>query len=178
MSVSYLYKRQQALSAPIRILLYWSPMPRPPAAELHRDLARSIVEHLRASAAEPGQVLSETGLAQAVGTSRSPVRGALQRLLGLGVLERRDDGRLVLSRLPAAGEEIAAASDGEAGVAERLYWRVAADRVAGALPDLVGEAGLVRRYGVPRGAPYRRAKPASPAKSGRAPATRSAAMRQ
>ena len=130
-------------------------MPRPPAAELHRDLARSIVEHLRATAAEPGQLLSENGLARAVGTSRAPVRGALQTLLELGVLERRGDGRLVLGRLPAAGEEVLAAPDGEAGAAERLYWRVAADRVAGALPDLVGEAGLVRRYGVPRGVVHR-----------------------
>ncbi len=64
-------------------------MPRPPAAELHRDLARSIVEHLRATAAEPGQLLSENGLARAVGTSRAPVRGALQTLLELGVLVRR-----------------------------------------------------------------------------------------
>ena len=42
-----------------------------------------------------------------------------------------------------------------AGAAERLYWRIAADRVAAALPDLVGEAALVRRYGVPRGVVHR-----------------------
>lgn len=131
------------------------PMPRPPAADLHRDLVRAIVEHLRASAAEPGQTLSESGLAQAVGTSRSPVRGALQLLLELGVLERRGDGRLLLGRLPAAGEEVTAPPDGEAGAVERLYWRIAADRVAGTLPDLVGEAGLMRRYDVPRGVVHR-----------------------
>lgn len=124
------------------------------AAELHRDLARAIIEHLRASAAEPGQVLSESGLAPAVGTSRSPVRGALQVLLKGGVVERRDDGRLLLVRLPAAGEEVVP-PDGEAGAAERLYWRIAADRVAGTLPDLVGEAGLMRRYEVPRGVVHR-----------------------
>jgi Bacterial regulatory proteins, gntR family len=52
-------------------------MPLPPATDLHRELARAIVEHLRASAAEPGQPLSESSLAQAVGTSRLPVPGPL-----------------------------------------------------------------------------------------------------
>lgn len=129
-------------------------MPRPPAAELHRDLAGSIVEHLRAASAEPGEVLSENALARAVGTSRSPVRGALQLLLDNGVLARREDGRLVLARLPTAGEE-ACGQDADTGEADRLYWRIAADRVAGHLPDTIGEAGLMRRYDAPRGAIHR-----------------------
>lgn len=129
-------------------------MPRPPAAELHRDLARTIVEHLRASSAETGQVVSENGLAQLVGTSRSPVRGALQVLLELGVMVRRGDGRLVFDRLPAAGDDVGA-PDGDAGEAERLYWRIAADRISGALPDLVGKAALMRRYDAPRGVVHR-----------------------
>ncbi len=129
-------------------------MPRPPAAELHRELARSIVEHLRASSAEPGLVLSESGLAGTVGTSRSPVRGALQLLRELGVVERRGDGRLVVSQLPAAGEEIEA-SDAGTGEAERLYWRIAADRIEGQLADVVGEAGLMRRYAALRGVVHR-----------------------
>ncbi|UPG74534.1 GntR family transcriptional regulator (plasmid) [Roseomonas gilardii subsp. gilardii] len=129
-------------------------MPRPPAADLHRDLARAIVDHLRASGAEAGMPLSENALAQAVGTSRTPLRGALPILLELGVLERSANGRLRLRRLPGAGEEIGAA-DGEAGDAEEFYWRVARDRIGGALPDLVGEAELMRRYGAPRGIVHR-----------------------
>jgi DNA-binding GntR family transcriptional regulator len=129
-------------------------MPRPPAADLHRDLARSITDHLRASGSEPGHVLSENGLAQAVGTSRSPVRGAVQVLLDLGVLERRSDGRLAVRQLPAAWED-AASHDAEAGAAARLYWRIASDRIAGILPDLASEAGLMRRYEAPRGVVHR-----------------------
>ena len=129
-------------------------MPRPPAADLHRDLARAIVDYLRASGAEPGIPLSETILAKAVGTSRTPLRGALPILLELEVLERCPNGRLRLQRLPGAGEEIGAA-DGEAGDAEELYWRVARDRIGGALPDVLGEAELMRRYGAPRGIVHR-----------------------
>jgi DNA-binding GntR family transcriptional regulator len=129
-------------------------MPRPPAAETHRDLARSIVEHLRAAGTESGQTLSENGLARVIGTSRSPVRGALRVLHERGIVARREDGRLVLKDLPPAGDEVVA-RDGETGEAERLYWRIAADRIAGVLPDLVGEAALMRRYGTPRGSIHR-----------------------
>ncbi|MEO3474724.1 GntR family transcriptional regulator [Roseomonas sp. CAU 1739] len=129
-------------------------MSRPPATDLHRDLARSIVEHLRGSSAEPGQVLSENGLAAVVGTSRSPVRGALQMLLDSEVLERRGDGRLVLRQLPAAHEE-PLPGDAEAGAVDRLYWQIAEDRIAGRLPDLIGEAALMRRYDAPRGIVHR-----------------------
>jgi DNA-binding GntR family transcriptional regulator len=129
-------------------------MPRPPAADLHRDLARSITDHLRASGAEPGHVLSENGLAQAVGTSRSPVRGAVQVLLELEVLERRGDGRLAVRHLPAAWQDTGP-PDAEVGAAAQLYWRIASDRIAGTLSDVVSEAGLTRRYQAPRGVVHR-----------------------
>ncbi|WP_338662441.1 GntR family transcriptional regulator [Pararoseomonas sp. SCSIO 73927] len=129
-------------------------MPRPPAAILHRELARAIVDQLRSSAAHPGDLLSENDLAGCLGTSRSPVRGALQLLLEAEVLSRLENGRLVLRQLPAVGVEIGGA-DPEADAAERVYWRLAADRLAGALPDVVGEADLVRRYETPRGPVHR-----------------------
>ncbi|MDJ0387004.1 GntR family transcriptional regulator [Roseomonas sp. E05] len=123
-------------------------MSRPPAVTLHRKLARAILAHLRTSAAEPGLRLTETMLAGAVGTSRAPVRGAIALLAELGVLER-EARRLVLRRLPEAGEA-AIPLDAEEAEAERLYWRLARERLAGALPELVGAADLARRYGAPR----------------------------
>jgi DNA-binding GntR family transcriptional regulator len=129
-------------------------MPRPPAATLHRALARSVVEHLRDSAAEAGDLLSESRLAQVLGTSRTPLRGALQVLLELGIVQRLEGGRLALRHLPPAGEEVIA-PDAEADAAEHLYWRLASDRLAGALPDRVGEADLMRRYDAPRGVVHR-----------------------
>ena len=128
-------------------------MPRPPAAILHRELARAIVEGLR-TAAEPGEFLRENGLAARLGTSRSPVRGALRLLLEAGVLARLENGRLALRQLPLARED-AAEAEPEAGAAERIYWRLAADRLSGSLPDVVGEAELARRYGASRGPVHR-----------------------
>lgn len=129
-------------------------MPRPSAVTLHRGLARSIVEHLRASGIAPGSWVGETSLAQTLGTSRAPVRGALRLLLEAGVVERIESGRLRLRELPPAGAELGAPSE-EEDAAQRLYWRLAADRIKGGLPDLVGETALMRRYDAPRGLVHR-----------------------
>jgi DNA-binding GntR family transcriptional regulator len=138
-------------------------LPRPPAEILHRRLAQSIIGHLRAAATAPGAKISETALARALGTSRSPVRGALAILLEQGIIEWRQKigprqrGRatkdLVLRHLPEAGTALPPSE--EVSAAEDLYWRLAADRLAGALPDVVAEADLVRRYGIPRGNVHR-----------------------
>ncbi|WP_160935188.1 FCD domain-containing protein [Teichococcus coralli] len=125
-------------------------MSRPSAATLHRKLARAILAHLQAGAAQPGLRLTEAMLARAVGTSRAPVRGAIALLAERGVLGR-EERRLVLRRLPAP-EEGAIPLDAEERTAERLYWRLARERLAGALPELLGTADLARRYDAPRGA--------------------------
>ncbi len=138
-------------------------MPRPPAETLHRSLASAIVRHLRAIAAEPGASLSETELARALGTSRSPVRGALALLRQQGVaapgriVSPRKPGRptrgLVLRRLPARDPAISSSSDG--GAVDGLYWQIAGDRLGGTLSDVVAEADLMRRYDAPRGTIHR-----------------------
>jgi DNA-binding GntR family transcriptional regulator len=117
---------------------------------LHRTLARSILDHLRQRGAEPGIRLAEIGLAEALGTSRAPVRGALGMLAKHGLAEAAENGRgLVLRRLPAAGDD-PFGGEGGGDAAERLYWRLAADRLQGGIPDSIAEVGLLRRYGVPR----------------------------
>jgi DNA-binding GntR family transcriptional regulator len=136
-------------------------VPRPPAELLHNSLASAIVRHLRAIAAEPGMSLSESALAQALGTSRSPVRGALGVLVEQGVAAPgpakapRKRGRptrgLVLRRLPK--DDAAVTADEAAG--DPLYWRIAADRLNGTLPELIGEAELMRRYDASRGSVHR-----------------------
>ncbi len=125
-------------------------MSRPSAATFHREVAGLIVQQLRSDGAAPGTLLSENLLARALNISRSPIRGALQLLLDAGSLTRSDNGRIVLVRLPGVGEP-ATQADRDEGTIERLYWQVAADRLAGRLPDLSGEAELMRRYDVPRG---------------------------
>lgn len=126
-------------------------MARGSAQILHRSLARSILDHLRERCAEPGTRLAEIGLAEALGTSRAPVRGALGVLVRNGLAEAAGNGRgLVLRRLPPPGDD-PFGSDAAADATERLYWALAADRLEGRIPDSIAEAGLVRRYEIPRG---------------------------
>ncbi|MCC7281563.1 MAG: GntR family transcriptional regulator [Acetobacteraceae bacterium] len=130
-------------------------MARIPAEILHRSLARTMLEHLRAEAALPGMRLTEPRLAAALGTSRAPVRGALGVLARHGLAVPAATGRgLVLRRLPPAGED-PFGTELPGDVADQLYWQLAADRLAGSIPDSIAEAELVRRYAVPRG-PLRR----------------------
>jgi DNA-binding GntR family transcriptional regulator len=127
------------------------PVARGSAEILHRTLARTLLAHLRQRGAAPGLHLAETALAEALGTSRAPVRGALGVLARHGLAEAAPKGRgLVLRRMPPAGED-PFGEDPAADATERLYWLLAADRLDGRVPDSVAEAELLRRYAVPRG---------------------------
>ncbi len=126
-------------------------MPRAPAAILHRELALAAIEALRGG--DAASLLSEAAMARRLGTSRAPVRGAFQLLCDRGVLARRPNGRLAIGALPAPGA--APLPDPESDAAEQVYWRLAQDRLAGRLPDPVGEAELSRRYQAPRGPVHR-----------------------
>lgn len=116
--------------------------------ELHRSLADKIVRHIRTSAMERGQHLTEASLQSLFGTSRQPIRSALGILADQGVVERvpnkgfylRDPDRIAADPLPAANET----SD------EATYLRIAEDRLSRRLPDRVSETDLMRRYGVSR----------------------------
>ncbi|GAA4162963.1 GntR family transcriptional regulator [Shinella granuli] len=116
--------------------------------ELHRSLADKIVRHIRTSAMERGQHLTEASLQSLFGTSRQPIRSALGILADQGIVERvpnkgfylRDPDRIAADPLPAANET----SD------EATYLRIADDRLSRRLPDRVSETDLMRRYGVSR----------------------------
>lgn len=123
-------------------------MSRPPASVLHATLARGILEHLRAEAVTPGEVVTEAALAAAMGTSRAPVRGALGILAQHGFM-RREARRLVVAAIP---DDITRAlpPDEDTRRTEILYWRFARDRLDGALPGLVSVPDLMRRYDAAR----------------------------
>jgi DNA-binding GntR family transcriptional regulator len=116
--------------------------------ELHRSLADKIVRHIRTSAMEQGQHLTEASLQTLFGTSRPPIRSALGMLADQGILERvpnkgfylRDPSRIAADPLPTANDT----SD------EATYLRIADDRLSRRLPDKVSETDLMRRYGVSR----------------------------
>jgi len=58
-----------------------------------------LVEMLLSRRLEPGDVVQERRLAAELGVSRTPLREAMHRLEGGGMLARRSDGALVVPRL-------------------------------------------------------------------------------
>jgi DNA-binding GntR family transcriptional regulator len=115
---------------------------------LHREIAQRILMHVRMQHVPIGAHLTETSLAQIVGTSRGPIRGALGYLASVGYLERRPHQGFFLARTePRTGK---AADTLVAADTEQLYLKLAEDRLRGNLADSVTEADLMRRYGVPR----------------------------
>jgi len=115
---------------------------------LHREIAQRILTHIRMEHLPVGAHLTETSLAQVVGTSRGPIRGALGYLASAGYLERRPHQGFFLKRTEArAGKP---AEPLPAADTEQLYLKLAEDRLRGKLADSVTEADLMRRYEVPR----------------------------
>lgn len=112
-------------------------------------LAARIVEQLREEAAPAGRHLTEDGLAARFSVSRSPVRRALERLAERGLVRRERNRGFFLAR-PAAALGANLGEDVPAEPTDELYLRIADDRLRGALPDIVSESLVRRRYGVAR----------------------------
>jgi DNA-binding GntR family transcriptional regulator len=115
-----------------------------PTSPLVRSLADDIRTLIASREIETGARLSERALAERFRVSRSPVRGALRLLVEEGVLSgATTTGSIVLqSPVDPAGAATLPEEEG--------YFRMAADRLDGALPDRVTETMLVRRYGFTR----------------------------
>jgi len=120
------------------------------STNLQSRLAGRILIHARERGFGPGAWLSENGLAQTFGVSRTPVRGALAVLSARGLLNVVPRRGYILKR--AVREQDLEPYADFAGEDDKLVQRMAADRCSGALPDQVSEADLMRRYGVARGA--------------------------
>ncbi|HEY3697289.1 GntR family transcriptional regulator [Phenylobacterium sp.] len=120
-------------------------------SKLQRKVALQISEYIRDNGLQPGDHLSELGLAEALSVSRTPVRRALEYLTELNVVTPNGPRRgfEVVGNLSAATElaEDTAQSDEE----EALYMQMAADYVAWKLPEQLSEADMMRQYGVHRG---------------------------
>jgi DNA-binding GntR family transcriptional regulator len=112
-------------------------------------LAGRILIHARERGYGPGAWLSENALAQTFGVSRTPVRGALAVLSERGLLNVVPRRGYVLKRA-VRDQDLEPYAD-FASEDDKLVQKMAADRVAGSLPDQVSEADLMRRYNVARG---------------------------
>lgn len=117
------------------------------ASEADARAAALIVDHLTRAGARAGDRLPEQRLADALGVSRTPVRRGLAYLRRHGLAKRRE-ARGYLLAVDAA--ELAQRVDPPTADEEERYIAVAADRLAGRLPETVAEADLVRRYAMTR----------------------------
>lgn len=114
------------------------------ANPLHLQLAERILRDARISGLPVGHHFTEASLQPVFGTSRGPIRAALTQLARKGFVEKRPNKGFFLKRLPGEGINTIAALPVAHDV--RLYLAIAADRLAGELPDVVTEAALMRRY--------------------------------
>lgn len=122
-------------------------------SRLQCGLVERIVDLVREQDLKAGAKLSEASLASALNVSRTPVRGALQYLVELEIVQS----------VPMRGFRLAKSADQIAAVSvptspsteDRLTVAIARDRLSTALPDQVTEADLMRRYSATRQAVVR-----------------------
>ncbi|WP_229722304.1 GntR family transcriptional regulator [Xylophilus rhododendri] len=125
--------------------------PEPKLSPLHLQLAAQVVELARGRALPAGSALTELGLAQQLGVSRTPMRAVLGFLAARGVVERDGDGKRTGWRLRRDAAGLAPVElEAPVADADRLFVEIARDRLTEQLPVDVSEADLIRRYGVSR----------------------------
>lgn len=116
------------------------------ANDFQARLANQVASYISTKALPAGSHLPEQFLSEQFHVSRTPVRAALSLLASQGVIEhrpnrgyftRKDGSRLDPAELPMSDEE-------------RVYLRIASDRMSRELPDQVSEADLLRRYNAAR----------------------------
>lgn len=116
-------------------------------SSLHVLLAHRVLDHIRVERLPAGHHLTEQSLEGVLGTSRSPIRGALAHLAARGVLMAQPPRRgLFLVRDGAALDVV----ESEEATEERGYLALARDRLAGELPVVLTENAAMARYGLTR----------------------------
>ncbi len=116
---------------------------------LHVTLAHRLIEHIRTERLSAGHHLTEQSLEAALGTSRSPIRGALAYLAQKGIVAPQPPRRgLYLTRdaadLGVVDSELTTTTE------EQAYLALASDKLAGLLPAILSENEAMRRYSLTR----------------------------
>ncbi|SDJ15574.1 DNA-binding transcriptional regulator, GntR family [Paraburkholderia steynii] len=117
---------------------------------LQTRVTREILTLVRRDDLALGDRLAESVLAERIGTSRTPVNVALHHLVTLGVVYYDTNRGFFMAK--SAREVTDVASQFFDEPEEPLYLKIAADRLARRLPDVVSEADLMRQYEVSRSA--------------------------
>jgi DNA-binding GntR family transcriptional regulator len=122
--------------------------PLPDLTNSQQKALREIVSHVRRERLAPGTHLVESALAKRLGTSRSPVRVALDRLVAAGVMRYdRNRGYFVHAAVEELPRDVL---DEMHSVDDPLYLRLADARFKGEIPEAVTEADLTRLLGASR----------------------------
>lgn len=110
--------------------------------KLQQDLADRIMALIREDALAAGAWLNESDTARRLNVSRTPIRGAFDRLAALGAVRRHPNRGIELiepgHRAPDSGSEDDAI--------EAAMVRLAHDRENGVLADELSEQEVMRRY--------------------------------
>ena len=118
------------------------------AAKLQARLSQQIIAHVRDRRLSRGAHVAEQTLADAFRVSRAPIRAALAALEAAGMVRREPNRGYFLAK---DGDDLDGAdSFADADGDEEPYLAVAADRLAGDLPERVTENELMRRYALTR----------------------------
>ncbi|MEW6267150.1 MAG: GntR family transcriptional regulator [Thermodesulfobacteriota bacterium] len=120
----------------------------PPSAmkltSLQAHVVREIVAYVRRENLKAGERLTESYLAEQIGTSRSPINMALRHLAGLGIVTHDLNRGFFLNKdshtLADIAQQFASQPD------DPLYLRIAEDRLTHRLPDMVNEVDMMRLY--------------------------------
>jgi DNA-binding GntR family transcriptional regulator len=116
---------------------------------LATTLTAQIAAHIRSEGLQTGDRLTERKLAEQFRVSRSPVRVAMKQLEEAGVLVAGDGSGYRVANIDAAASLSQPAQSVDED--EKVYLKIADDRVSGRLPERITENELLRRYDLTRG---------------------------
>lgn len=117
-------------------------------SKLQRQIVRQIAKYVRDNELAPGTPLTEIGLAELLGVSRSPVRAALDYLALNGAVDAAARRGFAVGNSLDALDALGVDEESEI---DTLYLKIAGDFMTNQLGDHFSEADMMRRYDVGRG---------------------------
>ncbi|CUX07037.1 Transcriptional regulator, GntR family [Agrobacterium fabacearum S56] len=114
------------------------------------QITESIIEYAKTNGMGEGDRLPLQMLADAFRVSRAPIMGALKSLEAQGIVRSEPNRGFFLAVDAQVMDASKPIGSGDADGNEDVYFRMADDRLSGALPDKVSENELMRMYDLPR----------------------------
>ncbi len=114
------------------------------------QITENIIEYAKTNGMGEGDRLPLQVLADAFRVSRAPIMGALKSLEAQGIVRSEPNRGFFLAVDAQVMDAYKPIGSGDADGNEDVYFRMADDRLSGALPDKVSENELMRMYDLPR----------------------------